>query len=190
MIHTEKFHKADDLTQTKLNKTELIRALVHHFKPIDVRKNLLHSIIITGEEKTWYITKDGILETPGSNYLGADTRIILEAVKSDGPVIVKAADTDILVLMYCVHSHERKTNQSIMQINSERFVSFNSIVNHYVTKVCNVLPAYHSITGCNISYSANVNKIKPHKNMIRPGKENLRADLVDLAVMKPSLRKP
>ena len=93
------------------NKTELIRALVHHFKFIDVRMELLHQIIVTEEQKTWYVIKDGILETPGSNHVEADTRIIMEAFKSDDPVIVKAADADIFVLMCYAHSHKRKNNQ-------------------------------------------------------------------------------
>ena len=80
------------------NKTELIRALVRHCKSTDVRK-LLHPIIVTEEEKTWYITKDGILETPVNNHVEAETRKIMEAVKSEGPVIATAANTDILVLM-------------------------------------------------------------------------------------------
>ena len=46
----------------------------------------------------WDITKDGILETLGSNHVEVDTIIIMEAVKSDGSVMVKPADTDILVL--------------------------------------------------------------------------------------------
>ena len=108
------------------NKTELIRALVHHFKSIDVRKKLLHPIIVTEEEKTWSIAIDGILRTSGSNHVEVDIRIIMEAVKL--LEVVKAGDTgNILDLMCYAHSHERKANQWIMQINSESFVSVNSI---------------------------------------------------------------
>ena len=101
----------------------------------------------------------------------------MEAAKSDGPVILKAADTDTLVLMRYAHSHERKTNQWIMQINSERFASVNSITNQYGTKIRNILPAYHSITGCDTtSYPANVSKVKPLKKLIKLSKEDLLAD--------------
>ena len=92
-------------------KTELIQALVRHSKSIDVRNELLHQIIVTKEEKTWYITKDGTLETPDNNDVEVDTRTIMEAVKSESPVIVKAADTDDIFILVCyAHSHERKTN--------------------------------------------------------------------------------
>ena len=57
------------------NKTEFIRAVMGHFKSTDVRKKLIHQIIVIEEEKTWYIIKDGIVETPGSNHVEADTRI-------------------------------------------------------------------------------------------------------------------
>ena len=89
----------------------------------------------------------------------------MEAVKSDGPVT--DTDTDVRVLMCYVHGHERK-KQWIMQTDSERFVSVNSIVNHYGTKICNILPAYHSITGCDTtSYPAHVGKVKQLKMMIK-----------------------
>ena len=71
------------------NKTELIRALVGNFDSTDVRKKLLHPIIVTEEEKTWYITKYHILETPGSNHVEADTKIIMEAGKSGVPLLLR-----------------------------------------------------------------------------------------------------
>ena len=57
---------------------------MRHFKSINVQKKLLHPIIVTEKEKTWYTSKDGILKFPDNNHVEADTRIIMEAVKSDG----------------------------------------------------------------------------------------------------------
>lgn len=129
------------------------------------------------------------MEAPSSNHVEADTRIVLEAVKSEFPVIVKAADTDILVLMCYAHCHERKTNQWIMQLDSERFVSINSIVDHYGTKICNILPAYHSITGSDTpSYPANIGKVRPLKKMIKLGKEDLLADFGESFIGEPVLK--
>lgn len=85
---------------------------MHHFKFIDFRKELTHPIFFTEKDKTWCIIKDSILETPSSNPVEADTRIIIKAVKFDGHVIVKAAHTnDYLVSMRYAHNHEIKTNQ-------------------------------------------------------------------------------
>lgn len=53
------------------------------------------------EEKTWYITEDVIQKTPGSNQVEAGTRIIMEAVKSDCLIIVKATDTDNILVLMC-----------------------------------------------------------------------------------------
>ena len=148
---------------------------MRHFKSIDVRKKLLHPILVTEEKKTWYITKDGIPETPVSNHAEADKRIIMEAVKSDGPVIVKAADTDILVLMRYAHSRERKANQCIMRINEEIFVSFNLIVKHLGQRF--EIHCQHTIVSLVvIQYPANVGKVKPLKKMIKLGEEDLLAD--------------
>ena len=102
----------------------------------------------------------------------------MEAVKFDGPVIVKVAYTDdIFVLMCYAHSHERKTSQQIMRIDSERFTSVNLIGNYCETRICNILPACYSITGCDAtSYAANVGKTKSFKKIIKLGTEDPLAD--------------
>ena len=82
-------------------------------------------IIVAEEEKTWCIIKDDILEAPGSNHVEADTKIIMEAAKSDGPVIVKAADTDILALM-CIVMKERPTIGSCRLIQKDLSVLIQS----------------------------------------------------------------
>ena len=156
------------------NKTQLIKALVLHFKSIDVRKNLKYELIVTEEEKTWKISRNSIVEPESSNHVEADTRIIMEALKSEGPVIVKAADTDILVLMCYAHTKENQTNEWMMQIDSERFVDIKAIQIKFGQDVSRVLPSNHSITGCDTtSYPANVGKIKPLKKMIKHDKVTL-----------------
>ena len=55
--------------------------------------------------------------------------------------------------------------------------TLDSIVNHYETMICNILPAYHSITCCDTrSYSLNVGKVKSLKKMIKLRTEDLLAD--------------
>ena len=44
--------------------------------------------------------KNEVIEGLDSNHVEADTQIIMEAVKSDISVVVKASDTDILILMF------------------------------------------------------------------------------------------
>ena len=86
----------------------------------------------------------------------------MEVLKKENTVIVKAADTDILILMCYAHSSQASTNKWIMNIDSERYVNINSIQDHFGTFVCDLLPAYNSITGCDTtSYPANRGKVRP-----------------------------
>ena len=81
------------------NKTEMISAIVEYCKSNEFRTKLDIPVLITEEDHTWLVSKTGIEELPSSNHIEADTRIILEALKSTNVVVVIAADTDILILM-------------------------------------------------------------------------------------------
>ncbi|KAG1675715.1 hypothetical protein GQR58_014542 [Nymphon striatum] len=110
----------------------------------------------------------GITELEDSNHCEADTRLILEADKLDAPVIVHATDTDVLVLM--VHEFPTQVfNQKWqMKIGHERFVNIESICAKIGTEACAILPAYHSITGCDTtSFPFGIGKLKPWKKMIK-----------------------
>ena len=171
------------------NKTQLIGALVRYLKSAEVRRYLKYPVVITDEEKTWYVTKHDILERRSSNHVEADTRILMEAIKSDYPVVVRAADTDILILMCYAYCHEEKKSKWIMQIDSERFVSINSIINHFGPTICNILPAYQSITGSDTtSYPANIGKVRPFKKMIKSKKENLLSEFGEACIDETTLK--
>ena len=158
------------------NKTEMISAIVGYCKSKEFRARLDIPILITEEDHTWLVSKTGIDELPSSNHIVADTRIILEALKSTNVVVVIAADTDILILMCYAHSVNNCSNEWVMNIDSEKYVS--KIQTHFGNKVCNVLPAFHSITGCDtISYAMNIGKVKPFKKMIKLRKEDLLLQL-------------
>ena len=62
------------------------------------------NVPILSEEKTWSLTATSVEQLPSSNHVEADTRIILEASKSSNTVIVRGADTAILVLLCYTHS--------------------------------------------------------------------------------------
>ena len=65
-----------------------------------------------------------------------------------------------------------------MQIDLERFLNINAIEDRFGEKMCNVLHAYHSITGCDTtSYAATVGKVKPLKKLIKQGKEYLLEEI-------------
>ena len=59
-----------------------------------------------------------------------------------------------------------------------RYVSVNKLTTHFGEEVCEVLPAYHSITGCDTtSFPFRIGKIKPIKKMIKQGKSQLLLEL-------------
>ena len=160
------------------NKTEMIKALVQYYKTDDeVHTKFNVPIIVTEEEKTWSLTATGVEQLPSSNHIEADAIIILEASKSSNTVIVRGADTDILVLLCYTHSILNCVNRWVMKIDSERFVDINIIRGHYGNDICKILPAYHSLTGCDsTSYPVNVGKIKPFKKLIREDKASLLSE--------------
>ena len=54
-----------------------------------------------------------------------------------------------------------------MKTARDSFVEISKISSHYREAACNILPAFHSITGCDTtSYPYNVGKVKPFKMMI------------------------
>ena len=74
------------------------------------------------------------------------------------------------------------TNKWIMNIDSERYVNVNTIQDHFGELVCDVLPAYYSITGCDTtSYAANSGKVRPLNKMIKRKKEELLDTFGNLA---------
>eukprot|EP00794_Sanderia_malayensis_P018600 gene18600-20470_t len=107
-----------------------------------------------------------------------DTRIILEVSKSNRPVVVKAADTDILVLMCYAFSACQPVEEWMMKIDSDRYASISCIQNHFGHDVCSILPAYHSIAGCDTtSFPYGAGKTKPFKKMVKTKSNNLLSDL-------------
>ena len=63
-------------------------------------------------------------------------------------MVIKAADTDILVLMAYACAKKNIEQDWLMQIEIDTYVSVKSIISYYGDEFCSVLPAYHSITGC------------------------------------------
>ncbi len=89
----------DSFLKNSENKTELIQFLVEYYKLPTVRLKLKSPLTVTSEETTWHITSSSVTQLASSNHHEADTRLICEASKSNNPVIIRAADTDILILM-------------------------------------------------------------------------------------------
>ena len=105
--------------------------------------------MITENEKSWLLTTTSITELEDCNHFEADTRLIYVATQVDDmPVIISATDTDVLVLMLHIYSWRDIDQPWQMKIDNQNFVNVAAIADHIGSEACNILPAFHSITGC------------------------------------------
>ena len=167
----------DSFLQNAENKTELIRFLVHYFKTDSVRSKLKIPLTVREEENTWLITQTNIEKLESCNHDEADTRLVLHASQSTGPVIIRATDTNVVILLSYAYSVCKPLQDWLMKID-HRYVSVNKLTTHFGDEVCEVLPAYHSIAGCDTtSFPFRIGKIKPIKKMIKQEKFRLLSKL-------------
>ena len=75
----------------------------------------------------------------------ADTRLILEATKSDNHVIIRSADIDALMLMCYAHQEKDVQKEWIMVIDDATYVSIKEIRYYNGDEICSILPAYHRL---------------------------------------------
>ena len=132
---------------------------------------------MTEEENTWLITKTKIEKLQSCNYHEADTRLIFHARQSTAPVIIRATDTNVLILLSYGCNGCKPSHDWMMKIY-HRYISVNKLTTHFGEEVCEVLPAYHSITGCDTtSFPFRIGKIKPIKKLMKQGKSHLLSEL-------------
>ncbi len=82
------------------------------------------------------------------NHEEADTRVELHAFNSDCSVIVKAKDTDILILMIYAFALRKPEAIWCMQIDHNKFVNVGKIAQLLDESTSLQLPAFHSLTVC------------------------------------------
>eukprot|EP00794_Sanderia_malayensis_P016352 gene16352-17996_t len=104
------------------NKTELIHFLVEFMKE---NRNLLRiPTIVTENEKSWLLTTKAVIQLDNCNHIEADTRLIYVASTANSPVIIRAADTDVLILMVFVY-REMREHQWQMKIERDSYVNID-----------------------------------------------------------------
>ena len=150
------------------NQNELSHFLVTFLKEI---RSLLVRIptIITENEKSWLLTTTSITELEDCNRFEADTRLIYVATQVDDmPVIISATDTDVLVLMVHIYSWRDIFQPWQIKIDHQNFVNVAAIADHIGSEACNILPVFHSITGCDTtSFLFRVGKVAPWKKLMK-----------------------
>eukprot|EP00794_Sanderia_malayensis_P001998 gene1998-2272_t len=83
------------------NKTNPIHFLVEFIK--ENRNLLRNSTIVTENEKSRLLTTKVVIQLDSCNHIEADTRLIYVASTANSPVIIRATDTDVLILMVFVY---------------------------------------------------------------------------------------
>ena len=108
LIGSKDFHQ---FMHNKENKNEFIKPFNDFFEHPETRNHLKVPLTISHRNITKRITRDDTDVTVECNHEEADTRVVLHAFNSEGPVIVKAKDTDILILM--IYAYALKKPEAI-----------------------------------------------------------------------------
>ena len=157
----------DKVLNYRENKSELVKVITNYCKSKSIREKLKYPLVVTHRGKTWKITNSQVNEDLTCNHIEADTRLILEASKSKHPIVLRASDTDVLVLMCYAHQQLYLENYWLKKIDSERYVSVTSVKLYFGEIMCSVLLAYHCITGCDTTlYPASIGKVIPFQRLI------------------------
>ena len=117
------------------NKSKLVKAITDYYKFKSIRGKSKYSLVVTHVEKTWKIINSHVNADLSCHHIEDDTRFILYTSKSKHPVVIRASDTDVLVLMCYAHQQLFPENDWLMKIDSERYVSVISI-KLYLKKPC------------------------------------------------------
>ena len=143
----------------KENKSELVKRFVDFISQPDTCKNLSVPYLINHRSTTLAISSSGVDTLFECNHEEADTRVVLHAFLSDGPVIIKAKDTDVLILTVYAFALKQPQADWCMQIDHKQFISIGKIVQFLGITTALHLPAFHALTGCDTtSYFFNVSK--------------------------------
>ena len=143
----------------KENKDELIKRFNDFVEHPEVRNHLKVPLTINHRSITKKITRDDIDVIVECNHEEADTRVVLHAFNSEGSVIVKAKDMDILILVIYAYALKKPEAIWCMQIDHNKFVNVGKIAQFLNESTCLQLPAFHSLTGCDTtSYFYRISK--------------------------------
>ena len=145
------------------NKTKLINFSLRYFSTQKVRSRFKVKLLFTESTNTKEIKPSGINMLFTSNHHKADTRIVLHTSRSIKSVIITADD---LVLLTHTYPQCNNAKQWPIKTNSGIFIDIKTICNFFENGICQILPEFHSVTGCDTTfYPFRVGKISPFRKM-------------------------
>jgi len=151
-----------------------------HLKPL-----LENRVVYLGvmEECTRYFVEDGVVKEESvdslkCNHAEADTRVIIHMIEADkstpGDIVIRASDTDILVLLL-YHLH-RITSTVWMEVGTtgrgnRRYINVTKIAAEIGPAICAALPGLHAFTGCDYTSAfARKGKSRPYEIVSKTAK--------------------
>ena len=147
---------------------------MRYCSPQKVRSRFKVKLLSTESTSRWKITPFGINMLFTCNHHQTDTRIVLIASRSIKLVILTATATYVLVLLTHACPQCNNAKQWLMKTNPEIFFDMKTIFNFFGNGICQILPRFHSIIGCDTtSYPFAIGKISPFKKMGRLRKMHL-----------------
>ena len=106
-------------------ETEVVRFIVSEWKKPEFKSKLESKLLcVTLGEECWKLGLTGIEAVPElqSNHEEGDTRMILHAKHAQGPCIIHADDTDVLLLS---HTESQQHNGRCIHESRQRFQEQN-----------------------------------------------------------------
>ena len=131
-----------------VNKEKLIHLTVVYYRIPSVVEQQRIPLVVTDKGESWQIETTGVTKKSNCNHSEADTRIVLHALSQESAVVVVAKDTNILMLLLYAHVVTNPIHPWFMKIDHEKFIDIAKIRQHFGDKLCQVLPQFHAIIGC------------------------------------------
>ena len=141
------------------NKEELTKVISKYLQTDKSRKRFTHPVIVTSGEVTYTIPAGGDIITTTCNHEEADTRLVKHVLDAQNDTVIVSKDTDVLIILIWAYSQYHIKENWYMKYDTHRYASIRKICEVLSPELCQILPAFHAITGCDTtSYFHRKNK--------------------------------
>ena len=147
-----------DLEKTE-NKARLIDRFTQYIQKDHIRSNLKRNIVLNSRELTYSINSSELKTLFPFKHEEAETKIVYYCSNPDKPCILKAKDTEILILMFYDYPPQQPEHNWYVQADKDSFVTIGKNYEKLGSTTSLLLPQTHAITGCDtVTYLFNVPK--------------------------------
>ena len=133
--------------ENKKNKVEPIHRWTQYIQQEHVHLKLKENIF-NSRDVTYRINSSKLITLFTSNHEKNDTKIIYCCSSFNKPCVLKAKNTDILILVIYANAVQQPEQEWCMQTDKDFFVSIRNTYEKAGSTTCLLLPQFHVITGC------------------------------------------